>query len=70
MKFLCPDLRRSGPILRRVQGMVSGEPPAWQRPMRGAHVPVILHLALGLAVGLAMPRFLNGWFHAAVELLR
>src|SRR5512139_2393087 len=35
-------------LLRRVQPMVSGEPPAWQRPLRAAHVPVLLHLLLVL----------------------
>jgi len=38
--------------------------------MRVAHVPVLLHMALVLLIGLHMPDFLNRWFHTAVELLR
>jgi hydrogenase-4 component F len=56
--------------MRRVQSMVSGPVPSWQKPMRVANVPVVLHLALVLALGLTMPRFLNDWFHTAVALLR
>jgi hydrogenase-4 component F len=57
-------------IMRRVQAMVSGPVPARQRPMRVAHLPVLLHLILVLALGLYLPRFLNDWFHAAVGMLQ
>jgi hydrogenase-4 component F len=39
-------------LFRRVQPMVSGDVPPWQRPLQAAHAPVLLHLVLELAVGL------------------
>jgi hydrogenase-4 component F len=57
-------------LFRRVQPMVSGAPPPWQQPLRVAHVPVILHLVLVLAVGLYLPAFLNDWFVTAAGLLK
>jgi hypothetical protein len=57
-------------LLRRVQPMVSGEPPPWQLPLTAAHVPVVLHLVLVLAVGLYLPPFLSDWFQTAVVLLK
>jgi hydrogenase-4 component F len=38
--------------------------------MTAAHVPVMLHMALVLMIGLYIPDFLNQWFHTAVELLK
>jgi hydrogenase-4 component F len=57
-------------LLRRVQPMVSGDVPDWQRPVKAAHLPVLLHLALVLALGLSLPAFLDGWFRTAVGLLQ
>ena len=57
-------------LLRMVQPMVSGEIPPNQKPMTAAHVPVMLHMALVLMIGLYIPDFLNQWFHTAVELLK
>jgi hydrogenase-4 component F len=57
-------------LLRRVQPMVSGEAPPWQQPLKAAHLPVILHLVLVLAVGLYLPPFLSSWFQTAVGLLK
>jgi len=57
-------------LLRRVQPMVSGEVPSYQKPMTVANVPVLLHMGLVLLIGIHMPDFLNRWFHAAVELLK
>ena len=57
-------------LFRRVQPMVAGDVPPHQKPMKAAHVPVILHMALVLMLGLYMPGFLNNWFHTAVELLK
>jgi hydrogenase-4 component F len=57
-------------LLRRVQTMVSGEVPEYQKPMKVAHLPVVLHLVLVLVIGVYMPSFLNQWFHKAVELLK
>jgi len=56
-------------LLRRVQPMVSGAPPPWQTPLRAAHLPVLLHLALVLALGLYLPPFLSGWFRTAAGML-
>ena len=44
--------------------------PAWQTPLKAAHVPVILHMVLVLILGLYMPRFLSDWFHLAVGILK
>jgi hydrogenase-4 component F len=57
-------------LLRRVQPMVSGDAPPWQRPVRAAHLPVVLHLALVLALGLSLPAFLDEWLRTAVGLLQ
>lgn len=57
-------------LFRRVQPMVAGEVPPYQKKMRVAHLPVVLHLVLVLAVGIYMPEFLSAWFHTAVELLK
>jgi len=57
-------------IFRKVQPMVAGAVPAYQKPMKVAHVPVVLHLVLVLVIGLYMPDFLNSWLHTAVELLK
>ena len=57
-------------LFRKVQPMVSGDVPAYQKSMKVAHVPVILHMALVLLIGIYMPNFLNNWFHTAVELLK
>jgi hydrogenase-4 component F len=57
-------------LFRKVQPMVSGDVPSYQRPMKVAHLPVMLHMALVLAVGIYMPNFLNQWFHKAAELLK
>jgi hydrogenase-4 component F len=50
--------------------MVSGDIPDNQKPIKVAHLPVILHMALVLIIGLYIPDFLNQWFHKAVELLK
>lgn len=57
-------------LFRKVQPMVSGEIPSYQRPVKATHLPVLLHLALVLIIGIYMPDFLNTWFHTAVELLK
>jgi hydrogenase-4 component F len=57
-------------LFRRVQPMVSGEVPSYQKSMKVAHMPVILHMVLVLVLGIYMPAFLNNWFHTAVELLK
>ena len=57
-------------LFRRVQPMVAGEVPAYQKRMKAAHVPVVLHMALVLILGLYMPKFLTGWFQTAAGLLK
>lgn len=57
-------------LFRRVQPMVSGDVPPHQKPMKAAHVPVILHMALVFMLGIYVPGFLNNWFHTALELLK
>ena len=57
-------------LFRRVQPMVMGEVPPYQRRLRVAHLPMVLHMALVLVLGLYMPKFLAGWFHTAVGLLK
>jgi len=57
-------------LFRRVQPMVSGAVPSYQRQIKVAHLPVFLHMALVLMLGIYMPDFLNRWFHTAVELLK
>jgi hydrogenase-4 component F len=57
-------------LFRRVQPMVSGDVPVYQRPLNAAHVPVILHMVLVFILGIYLPDFLNQWFHTAVELLK
>jgi len=57
-------------LFRKVQPMVAGPKPLSQLSLRAAHVPVILHLALVLLLGIYMPGFLSQWFNAAVGLLR
>jgi len=57
-------------LFRKVQPMVSGDVPSYQKPMKVAHLPVMLHMALVLVIGIYMPDFLNQWFHKAVALLR
>jgi hydrogenase-4 component F len=57
-------------LLRKAQSMVSGDVPAYQKPITPAHVPVLLHMSIVLVIGIHMPDFLNRWFHAAVEILK
>ncbi len=58
-------------LFRRVQPMVSGPvPPGGHHPITPAHVPVILHMAVILGLGIYLPVFLADWFLAAVEILQ
>jgi hydrogenase-4 component F len=57
-------------LFRKVQPMVTGEVPLYQRPMKVAHLPVLFHMALVLIIGVYLPDFLSRWFHTAVELLK
>lgn len=57
-------------LIRRVQPMVSGNIPSYQKSLKASHLPVILHMALVFIIGVYMPDFLSNWFHTAVELLK
>lgn len=57
-------------IFRRVQTMVAGDIPAYQKTLKVAHIPVMLHMAIVLAIGIYLPDFLNKWFHTAAELIK
>ncbi len=54
-------------LLRHVQPMVYGEPMAGWKPVRANVLPVAVHLALVLWLGLAIPVILAHWFiHATI----
>ncbi|MBI2380385.1 MAG: hydrogenase 4 subunit F [Gammaproteobacteria bacterium] len=56
-------------LLRAVQPMVYGTPPEAQRPVVANMWPVLIHLALVLWLGLAIPGVLARWFDAATRLI-
>ncbi len=56
-------------VFSRVQPMVFGESSLQPLPHPPALVPVFLHLGLGLALGLYVPSYLDGWFRQASRLL-
>lgn len=56
-------------LFRKVMPMAFGKVPDNQKPIRVAYVPVIVHMALILVLGLYLPTFLSQWFHTAVGLL-
>jgi hydrogenase-4 component F len=57
-------------LFRKVQPMVAGLIPTGQKPLAAANIPVFLHLALVLLMGIYLPGFLANWFHLAVEILK
>jgi hydrogenase-4 component F len=57
-------------LFRKVQPMVAGLVPSGQKPLTAANIPVFLHLALVLLLGIYLPGFLANWFHLAVEILK
>ncbi|MDR3096829.1 MAG: hydrogenase 4 subunit F [Paraburkholderia sp.] len=56
-------------IFRRVQGMAFGEPTARRLEYRPALLPVFIHLAIGLMLGVYIPSWLAAWYHAAGSVL-
>jgi hydrogenase-4 component F len=56
-------------VLSRVQPMVFGETTAKRLPHRPAMIPVFVHLALVLMLGLWMPAFLADWYRQAAKLI-
>ncbi len=56
-------------LFRHIQPMVYGERPEGQQPVKANLLPVMLHLALVLWLGLAIPNFLANWFSQATVLI-
>ncbi|OGI69915.1 MAG: hydrogenase 4 subunit F [Candidatus Muproteobacteria bacterium RBG_16_60_9] len=56
-------------LFRHLHPMVYGDPPAGQKPVRANMLPVMLHLALVLWLGLSIPSFLARWFEQATVLI-
>lgn len=56
-------------LFRQVQPIVYGEPAAQARPVHVNMLPVYVHLALALVLGLSIPGFLAGWYHEAAQLI-
>ncbi|MEC9340007.1 MAG: hydrogenase 4 subunit F [Pseudomonadota bacterium] len=56
-------------LFRHLQPMVFGEPTGNMVAVRASLWPVVLHIALVLALGLAIPGFLAGWFNTATRLI-
>ena len=56
-------------LFRHIQPMVFGVKPVGQMPVTANLWPVMIHLALVLWLGLAIPGFLAGWFSEATRLI-
>jgi hydrogenase-4 component F len=56
-------------IFGKAQGMVFGDTTAQRLPHSPALVPVFVHLALVLMLGLYMPPYLAAWYRQAAQLL-
>ena len=56
-------------LFRHLHPMVYGAVPEGQQPVRANMLPVALHLALVLWLGLAIPGFLARWLDRATELI-
>lgn len=56
-------------LFRHIQPMVYGERPEGQMPVKANLWPVMIHLALVLWLGLAIPGFLANWFSQATVLI-
>jgi len=56
-------------LFRHLQPMLYGDPPPGQAPVKANMLPVALHLALVLWLGLAIPGFLADWFKQATVLI-
>lgn len=59
----------SAGLFRNIQPMVYGEQPEGQKPVQANLLPVMIHLALVLWLGLSIPGFLAGWFNQATTLI-
>jgi hydrogenase-4 component F len=56
-------------LFRHIQPMVFGAKPEGQNPVKANLLPVMIHLALVLWLGLAIPGFLAHWFSQATFLI-
>lgn len=56
-------------LFRNIQPMVYGKRPEGQQPVQANLWPVMIHLALVLLLGLAIPTFLADWFSQATILI-
>jgi hydrogenase-4 component F len=56
-------------VFSRVQPMVFGDTTLKRLPHPPALVPVFVHLALALMLGLYIPPYLNGWYRQAASML-
>ncbi len=56
-------------IFSKVQPMVFGDTTATRLPVRPAMLPVFVHLALVLMLGLWIPPFLAQWYRSAAQLI-
>jgi hydrogenase-4 component F len=56
-------------VFRHLQPMIYGEPPIGQKPVQANMLPVMVHLALVLWLGLSIPAFLARWFEQATVLI-
>ena len=56
-------------LFRHIQPMVYGDVPEGQKPIAANLWPVMLHLAIVLCLGLAIPTFLGNWFNQATLLI-
>jgi hydrogenase-4 component F len=56
-------------VFRKVQPMVFGDTDAKPLPHRPALIPVFVHLALALMLGLYIPPYLAAWYREAAKLI-
>jgi hydrogenase-4 component F len=56
-------------VFSKVQPMAFGEPSAARLPHRPAMIPVFVHLAIVLMLGLWIPPALAGWYRQAALLI-
>jgi len=56
-------------VFSKVQPMVFGETTAKRLPIRPAMIPVFVHLALVLLLGLWIPPYLAAWYRQAAQLI-
>jgi formate hydrogenlyase subunit 3/multisubunit Na+/H+ antiporter MnhD subunit len=56
-------------IFARVQAMVFGEPSPGVVVRAPAILPVFVHMALALMLGLYVPQYLTAWFRAAARIV-